>query len=331
MASPVSTQLEEIDRRLLNLLQMDFPLVARPFAALGEKLSLPEGEVLRRTRRLKAEGFVRQTSAIFDSQALGYRSALAAFQVEEGRLELVATAVNRHPGVSHNYARTHPYNLWFTLTVPARTDPQQEIERLAQENGVTRFLFLPTLRTFKVAVQFDMVRMEGQGLSQLTPLVPAGATSEKVNPDLVRALQGDLEIAPRPFLVMARTLGMSEEELLKEARRLQEEGVMRRFGAVLYHRRAGFSANAMAVWAVPTEKVEESGRRIASFPQVTHCYQRPTYPDWPYSIFSMVHAQTQEGCQRVVQEISRETGIREFTLLFSTKEYKKSRVRYFMD
>ncbi|MDP2936957.1 MAG: AsnC family transcriptional regulator [Dehalococcoidia bacterium] len=324
--------LDEIDRRLLNLLQAEFPLAPRPFAGLGERLGLSEEEVLERVRRLKAEKIIRQISAIFDSRALGYRSTLAAFQVPDDRLEQVATAVSQNQGVSHNYARNHFFNLWFTLTVPPGEDPQAGVESLARENSVSRFLYLPTLRVFKVAVQFDMVGMEGQSRC---PPEKVGSAPEalgiEVDPVLVRQLQKDLELVQRPFLSLAEAAGTSEESLLETARLYQGQGAMRRFAAVLHHRKAGFSANGMGVWAVPQERVEEVGLAIAAFPQVTHCYQRPSYRDWPYSVFSMIHSRTVDGCWQVTSEISLKTGIQDYNLLFSTKEYKKARVKYYED
>jgi DNA-binding Lrp family transcriptional regulator len=112
---------------------------------------------------------------------------------------------------------------------------------------------------------------------------------------------------------------------------LQERGIMRRFSAVLYHRKAGFSANAMAVWRVPEERAVEVGLLMAENPWVTHCYQRPTFPDWQYTHFTMIHAQTQKECEQLTEELSQKTGITEYQLLYSTREYKKTRVRYFVE
>lgn len=148
--------LNEIDRALLNLLQSDFPLVPRPFAALGERLAISEGEVMERVKRLKGEGLIRQISAIFDSRALGYRSTLAALRVPQERLEEVASIVSSHSGVSHNYARDHTYNLWFTLTIPPGVDPKEELRRIAHRAGVAEVLDLPSLRTFKIGARFQV-------------------------------------------------------------------------------------------------------------------------------------------------------------------------------
>ncbi|MDO8691727.1 MAG: AsnC family transcriptional regulator, partial [Dehalococcoidia bacterium] len=259
--------MDDTDRRLLNLLQSEFPLVSKPFAAIGKQLGISEAEVIERVGRLKAEKVIRQISAIFDSRALGYQSTLAAFHVPEDRIQAVAASINLESGVSHNYARNHAYNLWFTLTVPPGGDPRADVERLAGENGISRFLYLPTLHVFKVAVQFDMVGMESQSQaraedagSEAPPEVSA------VDPSLVKQLQKDLELVSRPFRAQAQAVGLSENELLDKARVLQRHGVMRRFAAVLHHRKAGFAANGMGLWIVPQGRVQEVGKAIAAFP-----------------------------------------------------------------
>jgi DNA-binding Lrp family transcriptional regulator len=123
--------------------------------------------------------------------------------------------------------------------------------------------------------------------------------------------------------------GVSVAELLRRGQAYVEQGLMRRFAAVLKHREAGISANAMGVWVVPAEKQEAFGQLAASFTAVSHCYLRTTYPDWPYSIFTMVHAPTKEQCEVVLGEISKESGVREYQALYSSTEFKKVRVKYF--
>ncbi len=124
-------------------------------------------------------------------------------------------------------------------------------------------------------------------------------------------------------------VGIAEEEFFAVADRLKAHGYMRRMAAVLHHREAGFRANAMGVWVVPAERADEVGQIMGSFKGVSHCYLRPTYPDWPYSVFTMVHGQDARDCQEVIDAIAHATGIGEYALLYSTKEYKKIRLRYF--
>jgi DNA-binding Lrp family transcriptional regulator len=128
---------------------------------------------------------------------------------------------------------------------------------------------------------------------------------------------------------MAKRMGVSEANLFDLAAHLSARGYLRRVAAVLHHREAGFHANAMGVWVVPSGRSEEVGHIMGSFRGVSHCYLRPTYPDWPYNIFTMVHGQNAEHCQEIISAISQATGITEYALLYSTKEYKKIRLKYF--
>lgn len=329
--------MDALDRRLLDLLQASVPLVQQPFAALGSELGIGEEEVLRRTRQLKEEGIIRQIGPIFSSRRLGYQSTLVAFRVEPERLDEVAELISAHPGVSHNYSRNHFYNLWFTLTLPPDEDLEQEIARLAAESNPDDYLNLPSLRLFKIGVHFDM---SGDGSRSRAGADPNGGNAgperngtplTEFERDVVRVLQGDLPLMERPFRRAAEELNITEERLLETARDLDRRGLMRRFSAVLRHRRAGFTANGMGCWVVPEERIVEAGETAAAFPSVSHCYQRPAYPPrWPYNLFTMVHGQSREEVEEVVARIRDEIDPVEHTILYSQKEYKKKRVRYFV-
>jgi DNA-binding Lrp family transcriptional regulator len=149
--------------------------------------------------------------------------------------------------------------------------------------------------------------------------------------DLVRVLQQDIELTPEPFAGPSRALGVDQEALLENALRLQRQGHLRRFAAILRHRKAGFGANGMAVWAVPDERAAEIGPLMASFRAVSHCYLRPTYKDWPYSIFTMIHARSREECEATATAIEAATGVHERAMLYSSTEFKKVRLSYFTD
>jgi DNA-binding Lrp family transcriptional regulator len=325
------TELDTADRALLERLQSGFPLVPRPFAALGCALDLTEEDVLARMYRLKQENVIRQISAIFDTRRLGYQSTLVAFHVAHGALESVASCVSDHPGVSHNYGRAHHYNLWFTLAVPPGKGVREEIGRLAKGTGVDDWLDLPALRTFKLRTHFRLQDNDAdQQIEQSGDPVHNGRAFTPADIPLVQALQRDLALAPNPFAEAAERLDVSEKELLDRARELERAGIMRRFGAVLRHRQVGYTANGMACWVVPEAQVEVVGSAAAGFPQVSHCYQRPAYPPrWPYTLFTMIHGQAKDQVSSVVAAIARQTGIEEYQVLYSTREFKKERVRYF--
>jgi DNA-binding Lrp family transcriptional regulator len=318
------------DKRLLNQLQMRFPLIPRPFAAIAERLGLSEEEVLKRARRLKEQGIIRQISAIFDSRRLGYSSTLIAMDIPKEQIDESALRISEHPGVSHNYKRDHPFNLWFTLTLPPGADLEAEVAKLAEEIGTQRTRFLPALRLFKIGVELDME----QGINTPIKRGPAKAPPQSLSLEdvaYVRVLQQDLSLVPEPFRPWAESLGVSQEGLFAKAQEFQECGMMRRFAAVLRHQKAGFVANGMICWRVPEDRLPELGYRLASYPEVSHCYQRPIYPDWPYSVFSMVHALSRRKCEEIARRMSQDIGIGDYVVLYSTHEYKKQRVKYFVD
>ena len=325
----MNTQPNEADRKLLNLVQKEIELTPEPFKPVAAELGTTEEDVLTRLRRLRDdEGVIRQISAIFDTRKLGYTSTLVAMRVAPERVNEAARIINEHPGVSHNYERAHEFNIWFTLAVPPGMDLDEHINRLHELCDAEATRILPTLKMFKIEVRLDME----QGVSNADGPPPPKAEIPPLTDDdirAIRALQLDMPLVSRPFAEEAATVGMSEDELLSFGHKFLADGRMRRCAAILRHRRAGFLANGMGVWKMPEEKAVELGYKIASFPQVTHCYQRPVYEDWPYRVFSMVHARTEEKVREVIATISSETGLDEFDILFSTREFKKTRVPYF--
>jgi DNA-binding Lrp family transcriptional regulator len=146
---------------------------------------------------------------------------------------------------------------------------------------------------------------------------------------LIRQIQGDLPISPTPFKSLAQQLGLEEEEFLERVHNLLRRGMIRRFGAILRHQKAGYQGNAMVVWKVPGAQIPRISRAMVSFPAVSHCYLRPSLPQWPYNLYTMVHGRSEKDCRLAARKISKETGLRDYRLLFSKREHKKSSMRYF--
>ncbi|HEY3834752.1 MAG TPA: AsnC family transcriptional regulator [Acidimicrobiia bacterium] len=330
-------ELDDVDRELLNALQWDFPVVPRPFAALGERLGLTEADVCARVQHVKETGVLRQLSAIFDTRALGYSSALVAARVDPDTVDAGAAAVSEHPGVSHNYKRNHAYNLWYTLAVPPGDDFDAHLDALHRESGATVTRKLPTLQLYKIGVKLDMTgktaaNAKATVLAHETPdrrpdMVAPELTDEQVR--MMQLVQEDLPVVVEPFAAFGEQIGRSGADVLAALDEFKQRKWMRRFAAVMNHRSAGFKANAMGVWAVPEDQLPEIGPQMAGFASVSHCYRRPTYDDWPYTVFTMVHGRSGRDCEAVIEAIRDETGIDEYALLWSIKEYKKVRLRYF--
>ncbi|MFQ5987229.1 MAG: AsnC family transcriptional regulator [Dehalococcoidia bacterium] len=325
-------KLDLVDKRLLNAIQARFPLTPKPFSEIGERLDIAEDEAMRRVERLREGGIIRSIRAIFNSRSLGYRSTLAAMQVAPEHLDEVADVISRHPGVSHNYARDHLYNLWFVLTIPQTWNLGDEVDRLTRMTKAGAVITLPTLRTFKISVYWDLLEdtlRADQGSPHPTAQEEAIVlTNSEI--EAIRALQDDLPLTAEPFHELAKRFGMDAEPLLELARGFVERGIMRRYSAILDHYRVGFKANAMGCWIVPRPLVDQVGRGIASFSRVSHVYERETTEDWPYNMFAMIHDSSREECEGLARKISEHTGVWGYSLLHSVKEYKKQGIRYFV-
>jgi len=147
--------------------------------------------------------------------------------------------------------------------------------------------------------------------------------------EIIRLIQGDIPITQRPYLEMAQKLGISEKTLLERLKDLCDKGVIRRFGATLYHQKSGFQANAMVAWKVEEDRIDEAGEKMASFNEVSHCYRRNPTVDWPYNLYTMIHAKDEESCREIARNISIITQINTYSLLFSRRELKKTSMKYF--
>jgi DNA-binding Lrp family transcriptional regulator len=326
--------LDETDKRLLNLLQGSFPLAERPYAEVARLAELTEDEVLRRTRRLLDERIIREVTPIFDTRVLGYSSMLVAAKVDPEHPWRAAKIINSHPGVSHNYLRDHDFNLWFTLaTEPgSKLGVQGTLDVLAELTGAQSIRQLPTLRLFKIRMDLEMEKGT-EALAAVAEAIdhrePEAIELSELDLAVIRATQGPMDPVAEPFAPPAAELGITPRALLDHLESMKERRALRRVAAILFHRRAGFSANGMGVWGVPEDRILELGPRMASFRGISHCYQRPTYEDWPYSVFTMAHGRSKDECDAILDSIAADTGIEDRRTLYSSTEFKKIRMLYF--
>jgi DNA-binding Lrp family transcriptional regulator len=328
--------LSGLDKRLLNLMQGSFPIARRPYRHVAVEAGISEEEAIARVQELIDERIIRQVTPIFDTRALGYSSMLVAAKVDPENPWRAANVINEHPGVSHNYLRNHEFNIWFTIA----TEPDSPLgldgtlEVLGREAGAESIRQLPTLKLFKIRMDLEM-EGDTEALARAVEAAPPAETERQPYDEFdvaaIRATQGDMPVTDEPYAPAAEELGVSQERLLNHLRAMQERKLLRRVAAILFHRRAGFSANGMGVWKVRDERIMELGPRMAAFRGISHCYQRPTYEDWPYSIFTMAHGRSKEECDAILESIAAETGITERATLYSSTEFKKIRLLYFTE
>ncbi|HEX2468768.1 MAG TPA: Lrp/AsnC family transcriptional regulator [Solirubrobacterales bacterium] len=330
--------LDAVDKRVMNLLQSSFPLDPTPYATLAGEAGLDVDELMSRTQRLLDQRIIREITPIFDTRALGYESMLVAARVDAEHPQRAAAIINAHPGVSHNYLRTHDFNLWFTIATPPDSllGLEGTLEVLQELTGAESIRQLPTLTLFKINMNLEM---EGntEALAAAVEAAPPRELSRQPYDEhdvaVIRALQGPMEVCDRPYDQAAREVGIATDALLEHLRGMVDRKLLRRVAAILFHRRAGFSANGMGVWRVPEERIHEVGARMAAVRGISHCYQRPTYPDWPYSVFTMSHGRSKEECDAILDRIANEHSLHgdDRATLYSSTEFKKVRLHYFTD
>jgi DNA-binding Lrp family transcriptional regulator len=227
--------------------------------------------------------------------------------------------------------------MWFTIAVEedSALGLQGTLDVLQELTGAESIRQLPTLKLFKIRMDLEMEGstrdLAARGVVE-EPRELEKQPFDDLDRAVVRATQGDLPVVPEPFAPAAHELGMDVGSLLDHLAGMRDRGLLRRVAAILFHRRAGFSANGMGVWKVPEERIFEIGPRMAAFRGISHCYQRPTYADWPYQIFTMAHGRSKEECDAILDAISDEIGcIEERATLYSSTEFKKVRLLYFTD
>jgi len=328
--------LDALDKKLLNLMQGSFPLYPRPYAHVAKLAEVSEDEVMRRVSRLLDQRIIRQVTPIFDTRVLGYSSMLVAAKVDPEHPWRAGKIINSHPGVSHNYLRNHDFNKWFTIaTEPdSKLGLQGTLALLAELTGAESVRQLPTLKLFKIRMDLEMEKgtkdLAAMGVAQ-DPMEPDPIEVTDLDVAVIKALQGDMPVTSEPYAPAAEAVGITQRELLDHLESMKERKALRRVAAILFHRRAGFSANGMGVWNIPEERIMEIAPLMASYRGISHCYQRPTYEDWPYSVFTMAHGRSKEECDAILDSIAQETGIEDRSTLYSSTEFKKIRLLYYTD
>lgn len=314
------------ERQILNRLQSGFPLAERPYRVLGDEWGLSESAAYAQVESLVRKGSVRRLGAFFDSRRLGHVSTLVALSIRPDHLDAVAERLSELPGVTHDYARSGDYNLWFTFIARTRSEIDELVAGLRSDADVLDVMELPALKTYKLRVDFS------GSPHQVVQTAPE-EISAPFNPDnskdvaLVCALQGDLvERGLRPYD------GLD----LDRVRELLANGTIRRLGAVVNHTRAGYVANALTAWCVPEALQDVAGGVLSTICEVSHCYLRPARPNWPFNLYAMVHGRSADDLsnrlKELVQKVSEAVGTTVDCRTFETRhEYKKTSMRYFAD
>jgi DNA-binding Lrp family transcriptional regulator len=316
----MAAELTDLQKRLCDILQAGLTVCPRPFAEIAELLDVDEDDVLAETAALRKAGIIKRIGPVLDYRALGKVSALITAHVEAGAIDKVAHAVNSLSGVSHNYLRDHNYNLWFTLQADSPSALDEIVNSLSTSLGI-EFHILPAVRFFKLDVRFNLSDMsrDEQVLVSQPPKPPV--ILDAARKEVLSWLQDGIDITAEPF-------SGSRKDTIEIIKGLMACGVIKRIAATVDYRRLGFIANAMFCCKVDAARTGDVGSLLAALGEVSHCYERRTFPGWPYNLFAMMHARNMDKLNETVAGFLRESGITDYVLLPTTMELKKSSVRH---
>ena len=326
-------EFSEKDALILNRVQKGIPGVSEPFLAIANEIGLTEDEVLETISRVKKNKVIRNISGIFEGKKLGYYLSLVALEVPAERADAAAAVISSHPGVSHNYLRNHRYNIWFTLAEESEEEFHKTVALLAAKTDAVDFLVMRNENLLKIGVFLNIG--EGDENSEVTP--SRGAESpeyiklDDTAREAVLLLQNDIPIERSPFKKIAESGKYihGEKQLLSYFSDFIASGIMRRYAAVLKHRSAGYTANAMTAWKTDEKTDLELFIKEKA---ISHLYYRTVYPGrWEHPLFAMIHAKSDEELNDILKRLSEKSGIKDYLSLSSLKEFKKKRVRYFSE
>ncbi|CAG0944808.1 MAG: hypothetical protein EFKGCFLK_01290 [Rhodocyclaceae bacterium] len=321
--------MDNLDFRLINEFQRDFPLEPQPFAEIAWRLCADEETVLAALARLRGEGVVSRVGAVFAPRRVG-ASTLAALAAPPERLEEIAACISARPEVNHNYEREHRYNLWFVVTARDETHLAGALAAIARDSGC-QVISLPLEHEFYIDLGFDLagVCKAPCATRRSEAAVPRELTFAEQQ--LMGALQHGLALVPRPFARLGEQAGLDEQEVIAMLKRWRGEGLIKRFGVVVRHHELGYTANAMVVWDLPDEEVERVGRLLAAEPEVTLCYRRRRHaPQWPYNLFCMIHGRARGEVEAAAARLRERLGLAQvpYAVLFSRRRFKQRGAHY---
>lgn len=315
------------DAGLILALQKGIHLEAEPFGAQPETL-------FKRIQEFRENGLIRRIGSVFNVSQLGYKSALCGITVPENALDSIASILSLYSGITHCYLRdpgpsaSALPNLWFTLSTPGGVF-DATLQRIQQECKLP-IRVAPAIQKFKVQVVLDPNQIHGQkrarqdeeseipfvGTQVITPTPKEQA--------LIVKLHEEFPLCRRPFAQIAESCGYTEDSLLALLKFWKEIGVLRRIAVLARHQKLGFKANGMCTWQIPPERIQQAGMTLAARKEVTHCYERVSFLDFPYNLYAMIHSDTEEHLRNLAADLSQELGFTLGKLFLSVKEYKKT-------
>jgi DNA-binding Lrp family transcriptional regulator len=328
--------IDNLEHRLLNDFQRDFPLTPTPFADIATRLESDLQVILSTLKSLQERGVVSRIGPVFRPHAIG-ASTLATMSIPVREVEKIAAIINKFESVNHNYEREHDFNLWFVVTAESQLQLRNELADIEKATGYP-LISLPLLvgHHIDLGFQMDLHTSNNKNIgtrNKISQAVPETLIREDAMLDeqLIEMIQFGLPLVERPYEAVGEKIGRSEAAVIERIQSMQTSGAIKRFGVVVRHRELGYRANAMLVWDVPEERVDALGERLSEMECVTLCYQRCRHlPEWPYNLFCMIHGRDRDEVEECIEDITERFKLRSLPhqVLFSTRRFKQRGAKY---
>ncbi len=323
--------MNSLEQALLNDYQRDFPLQSTPFAQIANAHNTDTATIVQLLEKLKKKGLITRVGPVFRPNTIGV-STLAAMEIPEEKLEAVAKLVSNYHEVNHNYEREHAYNLWFVATAPDQQHLEDTLLSIEKLTGIA-VMRLPLVREHHIDLGFKMP-LHGKETSPVVkkrisiPITVRHSTQpdDAIQRQLIVEIQSGLPLVERPYAEIAHKLGINEQEVMRRIEIMLTTGAIRRMGVVVRHHELGYRANAMLVWDIADDRVNEVGKQLSAVDCITLCYQRPRHlPHWPYNLFTMIHGKERQSVEQRIEEIVQQYGLSDTprATLFSLRRFKQ--------
>ena len=311
--------------KLLSVIQSDFPIVSRPFKVLADSVGLTERKVMSSIISLNEEGIIRTFGPVFEASRLGYVSTLIAAKVDTERIADIAAAMLDINEITHNYLRDNEFNLWFTITARNSEIIGDIINRIKKLSGVKEVLNLPARKVFKINAVWGLGKSKKSNVDNKTEAPPLNE-SEK---SLVKLLQNEFPVVENPFKIISGSIHRDESEIMDTINLWMNNGIIRRFGARLNHKKIGYTHNILAAWQ--GKDLILCGKKFAELTQVSHCYLREPHENWPYELYTMIHAKSDAEADNILETMRSIAHRSKMIKLNTLYELKKTSMKYFME
>lgn len=331
--------INQLQQDIINNTQKYFPLSAKPYQEIAAMFTDKTGKKMTEERIFNAitsldyKGIISRIGPVFDHKKAG-ASTLAALAVPEKDLDKIAGIVNQFEQVNHNYGREHVYNLWFVVTASDMVALKNTLTNIELQTGLP-VLVLPMEASYHIDLAFS-INITGQqstvfSKNEETMLFTEKSLTATEQTQLRKAIEKGLPSVLEPYQAIAQTLNLSQNQVINQIEEWQKDGLIRRFGLVVKHRKLGYDANAMVVWNIPSKDIDDVAPKLAKCAPVSLCYQRPRrLPHWSYNLFCMIHGTDRALVLQQIEDITEQLQLAhiEKDILFSFKAYKQHGARY---